>query len=154
MFTTSFLFKELASADRFLRAWLWIAWNYNTQRTRKYTSERETGLHRFTHPSNPITTTHRAGPIRIFIAFFITKLEHHFLIGPVKALAQISFLEAWGIHKTFLKSSFRNRGDKNQPSKFIQLGISRSVYYTHFDSCSKTAIQCKQLTGWNFSLRT
>ena len=60
---------------------------------------------------------------------------------------------AWRILKTLLQSSFKSRSDKNQPSKFIHLGINPPVYYTQLDSCSKTAIQCKQLTGWNFSLR-
>ena len=63
-------------------------------------------------------------------------------------------LSAWRILKTLLQSPFRSRSDKNQPSKFIHRGISPPVYYTHLDSCSKTAIQCKQLTGWNLSLRT
>ena len=71
----------------------------------------------------------------------------------VKTFAPTSFLEAWRILKTLLTSSLRSRSNKNQSSKFIHLGISPPVYYTHFDSCSKTAIQCKQLTGWNFNLR-
>ena len=71
----------------------------------------------------------------------------------MKTFAPKRFLEAWRILKTLLQSSFRSKSDKNQPSKFIHLGISPPVYYTHLDSCSKTAIQCKQLIGWNFSLR-
>ena len=70
-----------------------------------------------------------------------------------ETFAPTSFLEAWRILKTLLKSPFRSRSDKNQSSKFIHLGISPPVYHTHLDNCSKTAIQCKQLTGWNFSLR-
>ena len=71
----------------------------------------------------------------------------------MKTFAPTSFLEAWRILKALLQSSFRSRSDKNQPSKFIHLGISPPVYYTQLDSCSKIAIQCKQLTGWNFNLR-
>ena len=74
--------------------------------------------------------------------FFIIKFKRHFVTGQVKTFAQTSFLEAWRIHQTILKSWFRNRSDKNQPSKFIYLGISPPVYYTDLDSCSKTAKQC------------
>ena len=72
----------------------------------------------------------------------------------MKIFVQTCCLEAWRIYKTLLKSSFRSRSDKNQLSKFIHLGISPPVCYTHLDSCSKSAIQCKQMTGWNFSLPT
>ena len=77
----------------------------------------------------------------------------HFLTGWMKSFAQTGFLVSWRIHKTLLKSSFRSRSDKNQPSKHKRLGIGPPVYNIHFDSCSKTAVQCKQLMGWNFSLR-
>ena len=45
------------------------------------------------------------------------------------------------------QSSFSSISDENQTSSYILLGTSPPVHYTHFDSCSKTAIQCKQLTG-------
>ena len=67
--------------------------------------------------------------------FFITKFEHNFLTGRVKTFAQTSFLEAWQIHKTLLKPLVRNKSDKNQPSKFIHLGKSPPIYYTHFENC-------------------
>ena len=89
----------------------------------------------------------------LIACFFITKFEYHFLIGWLGTF-QTSFLEVWRIHKTLLKSSFRNRSDINHSTKCIHLGISPPVYCTHLDSCSNTAIQCKQLTDWHFCLRT
>ena len=74
--------------------------------------------------------------------------------GRVKFFAQTSFLLAWRIHKTLFQCSFRSQSDENKPFKSIHLGKSSPLYYTHFDSCSKTATHCKKLAGCNFSLRT